>query len=109
MRVLSRRDVVDLLRLPDCITAVERAARTAGLEAIGVTTQAELLAGLGAGDLLAELRDRPDTTAADYLAARAALVRMIDPAATGRFRILAFGRGLPDRPELRGFAFRIAR
>ena len=27
MRVLSRRDVLDLLRLPDCITAVERAFR----------------------------------------------------------------------------------
>ena len=30
-----------------------------------------------------------------YLEARSALVRMIDPAAMGRFRVLAFGRGLP--------------
>jgi hypothetical protein len=31
-----------------------------------------------------------------YLETRSALVRMIDPGAMGRFRVLAFGRGLPD-------------
>jgi len=91
------------------ITAVERAAHGAGLTTAGITTQAELLAGLGVGELLAQLRDRPGTTAADYLAARASLVRMIDPAAMGRFRVLAFGRGLPTGAELRGFAFRVGR
>jgi hypothetical protein len=39
-----------------------------------------------------------------YLEARSALLRMIDPAAMGRFRVLAFGRGVPvdaDIPGLR--------
>jgi SAM-dependent MidA family methyltransferase len=91
------------------ITAVERAANAAGLRTIAMTTQAEMLAGLGAGELLADMRDRPDTSAADYLAARAALVRMIDPAVMGRFRVLAFGRGLPEPTGLSGLTFRIVR
>jgi hypothetical protein len=33
---------------------------------------------------------------------RSALVRMIDPGAMGRFRVLAFGRGLPDDVEIPG-------
>jgi SAM-dependent MidA family methyltransferase len=74
------------------ITAVERAANRAGLATVGTTTQGEFLAGLGAGDLLARLRDHPETTADAYLEARAALIRMIDPAAMG---------------SLRGFEFRI--
>ena len=57
----------------------------------------------------AELRDRPGTTADAYLAARGALVRMVDPAAMGRFRVLAFGRGLPESPGLRGLSFRLGR
>jgi len=89
------------------ITAVERAAVGAGLAVAGITTQAEFLVGLGAGDLLSELRDRPDTTAEAYLAARMALVRLIDPAAMGRFRVMAFARDLPAEPSLAGFSFRL--
>ena len=37
-----------------------------------------------------------------YLEARSALVRMIDPGAMGRFRVLAFGRGLPDDVDIPG-------
>ena len=37
-----------------------------------------------------------------YLETRSALVRMIDPGAMGRFRVLAFGRGLPDDVEIPG-------
>jgi SAM-dependent MidA family methyltransferase len=91
------------------LTAVERAAARAGLTTVGLTTQAELLAGLGAGELLAALRGRAEITAAAYLEARAALIRMIDPTAMGRFRVMAFGRGLPEPANLRGFAFRLAR
>jgi SAM-dependent MidA family methyltransferase len=91
------------------VTAVERAGIRAGLDHIGTTTQAELLAGLGVGDLLTELRERPETTADAYLEARAALVRMIDPASMGRFRALGFSRGLPASATLRGFGFRLSR
>jgi SAM-dependent MidA family methyltransferase len=84
------------------VTAVERAAVAAGLRHLGTTTQGMFLAALGAGDLLVELQSGPATGLQDYLEARAALVRMIDPAAMGGFRVMAFGRGLPDGSVLRG-------
>lgn len=84
------------------LTAVERAAAASGLEPLGRSTQAELLAGLGIGELLVDLQTRPDTTLESYLAAKSAVVRMLDPRATGRFAVLAFGRGLPVEPALHG-------
>jgi SAM-dependent MidA family methyltransferase len=85
------------------VTAVERAAVAAGLRHLGTTTQGRFLAALGAGDLLVELQSGPVAGLQDYLEARAALVRMIDPAAMGGFRVMVFGRGLPDGFVLRGF------
>jgi SAM-dependent MidA family methyltransferase len=86
------------------LTAVERAAAASGLELLGRTNQAELLAGLGIGELLVGLQTLPDTTLESYLAAKSAVVRMLDPRATGRFAVLAFGRGLPIETALRGLA-----
>jgi len=84
------------------VTAVKRAAHSAGLETVGITTQAEFLAALGAGELLRSLQDDPATTFQGYLEARAALGRMLDPAAMGRFRVMVFGRGLSAASKLRG-------
>ena len=84
------------------VTAVERAATAAGLDHVGTTTQSAFLDGLGAGEILVGYQTGPDATLQDYLAARAALVRMIDPAAMGRFRVMVFGRGLPAGTSLRG-------
>jgi SAM-dependent MidA family methyltransferase len=39
-----------------------------------------------------------------YLETRSALIRMIDPAAMGRFRVMAFGRGLEAGTSLPGLA-----
>jgi SAM-dependent MidA family methyltransferase len=83
-------------------TAVERAAAAVGLSHLATTTQGQFLAGLGAGELLVGLQTGPDATLQRYLDARAALVRMIDPAAMGRFRVLAFGRGLDQAAQFRG-------
>jgi SAM-dependent MidA family methyltransferase len=84
------------------LTAVERAARAVGLEPFGRTTQAQFLDRLGIGELLVGLQSLPETTLESYLVAKSALVRMLDPRATGRFAVLAFGRGLPAEPPLRG-------
>jgi SAM-dependent MidA family methyltransferase len=84
------------------VTAVERAATAAGLVRLGTTTQAAFLERLGAGEILVGYQSGPAATLQAYLGARAALVRMIDPAAMGRFRVMAFGRGLPDGTRLRG-------
>ena len=84
------------------VTAVERAAAGAGLVHLGTTTQATFLERLGAGEILVGYQSGTSATLQAYLAARAALVRMIDPAAMGRFRVMAFGRELPDGARLRG-------
>jgi SAM-dependent MidA family methyltransferase len=88
------------------VTAVERAATAAGLDHLASTTQGPFLAALGAGDLLVELQGRPDVDLQAYLEAKAALVRMIDPAAMGGFAVMAYGRGLPADPTLRGLTDR---
>ncbi len=74
------------------LTAVERAARAAGLEPVLRTTQARWLADLGLGDLLYGLQSNPATSLEAYLAARSAVVRMLDPRATGGFNVLELGR-----------------
>ena len=89
------------------VTAVERAAARAGLVPLGTTTQAEFLVGLGIEDLLRAIQADRDTTMEAYLAVRSGLMRLLDPAATGRFRVMGFGRAWPDGPPLAGFAYRL--
>ena len=97
------------------VTAVERAAAGAGLTHLGTTTQAEFLVGLGIGDLLQNIQADPATTLEGYLTVRSALMRMLDPGAMGRFRVMGFGRDWPDGPDgaggppLAGFAYRLRR
>jgi SAM-dependent MidA family methyltransferase len=80
------------------VTAVERAAHAAGLTTIGVTTQAEALMGLGIEARLQAIQADPATTFEEYTLVRSALMRLLDPAAMGRFRVMAFGRDWPSGP-----------
>ena len=89
------------------ITAVERAARAAGLEVLGLTTQAEFIAGIGGDELLDDAR-REAASYEDYLALRSGLARLLDPRATGAFRVLILGRGVEPEPTLAGLSFRLA-
>jgi len=89
------------------VTAVERLAAAAGLEHLGTTTQAEFLVGLGTEGLLQAIQADPATTLESYLAVRSGLVRLLDPAAMGRFRVMGFGRHWPDGPPLGGFTYRL--
>lgn len=91
------------------VTAVEGAAARAGLVHLGTTTQAEFLVGLGTQDLLQAIQADQTTTLEGYLELRSALMRMIDPGAMGRFRVMGFGGAWPDGPPLRAFAYRLAR
>jgi SAM-dependent MidA family methyltransferase len=91
------------------VTAVERAAARTGLVHLGTTTQAEFLVGLGIEDLLRAIQADPATTLEAYLAVRSGIMRLLDPAATGRFRVMGFGRDWPDGPPLAGFAYRLTR
>ena len=87
------------------VSAVERAASRAGLSTIGITTQAEFLVGVGTESLLRAVQADPATTMSDYLEVRSALMRLLDPAAMGRFRVMAFGRDWPSGPPLAAFAY----
>lgn len=93
------------------VTAVERAAHAAGLATIGLTTQAEALVGLGIEARLQAIQSDPTTSLEDYTLVRAALLRLLDPAAMGRFRVMAFGRAwpgpAPDAGPLGFFAFHL--
>lgn len=91
------------------VSAVERAAAVAGLTHLGTTTQAEFLVGLGTASLLQAVQADPKTTIEDYLALRSALMRLLDPAAMGRFRVMAFGRDWPVGALPAGFDYRLSR
>jgi SAM-dependent MidA family methyltransferase len=91
-RAVGRQDLTAHVNF----TELEGQARFLGLIVLGSTTQDEFLAALGLGELLLEMQRRPDMTADEYLAARAAAVRLIDPGAMGRFRVLILGRDVPD-------------
>ena len=49
----------------------------------------------------------PGTSLEDYLAVRASLMRLLDPSAMGRFRVMGFGRAWPGDASLAAFAYRI--
>ena len=81
---------------------------------VGVTTQAEALIGLGIEDRLRTVQVDSATTLEAYAELRAALQRLLDPGAMGRFRVMAFGRAWPDADDpstepLGLFRFRLPR
>jgi SAM-dependent MidA family methyltransferase len=89
------------------VDAIVRAGQAAGLRHLGTTTQAEFLIGLGVQDLLQVRQADRATTMEDYLALRSSLMRLLDPGAMGRFRVMAFGCDWPDGPPLKGLAYRL--
>lgn len=83
--------------------ALIAAALQGGMTKAGLTTQAEFLSALGMGDLLVAMQQDPEMTLEQYLAAQAAVLRLIDPGGLGRFRVLAMGKNVSIVPPLRGF------
>ena len=85
-------------------SALRRAGEREGLRLAGQTNQGAFLASLGMGDLLVELGKDPAATAPEYLAAQAAILRLIDPGGMGRFGVLIMARDAPVSPPLLGFS-----
>jgi SAM-dependent MidA family methyltransferase len=85
-------------------TAVSRAAQAGGMTELGLTTQAYFFAGLGIEELLLDVQ-RTATDAQAYIAAREAVLHLLDPRGLGRFRVLVLGKSVPATPPLRGLAF----
>ena len=80
------------------------AARAAGMAVAGLTTQGDALAALGLGDFLVAMQQEEGITLEDYYKAQAAVMRLIDPAGMGRFRLLGLAKEAPVTPPLRAFA-----
>ena len=95
-RHVGRQDLTATVDL----AAVRAGASRAGLEVLGETTQAELLASVGTPDLTDAYLRAPGATLQDALDLRSALARLMDPRGMGGFRVLAFGRGIPARAGL---------
>ena len=81
------------------LAAVRAAAARLGLQPLGETTAGELLAAAG-NDLPGRYLSRPGASLQDALTLRSALARLLDPRGLGGFRVLVFGRGLPDGTSL---------
>ncbi|MBA3450758.1 MAG: SAM-dependent methyltransferase [Chloroflexia bacterium] len=84
-------------------SALRETGERAGLVFAGQTTQGAFLASLGMGDLLVALGNDRQTTLPEYLAAQAAILRLIDPGGLGRFGVLIMARDAPISPPLLGF------
>jgi SAM-dependent MidA family methyltransferase len=97
-RHVGRQDLTATVDL----AAVRAAASRAGLEPLGETTQAELVAALGTGELTQGYLRRGGAGLQDALELRSGLARLLDPRGMGAFRVLAFGRGMPPGTRLAG-------
>jgi SAM-dependent MidA family methyltransferase len=75
-----------------CIESVDAAAIACGWQPLGQCRQGQALLALGLAERLHGLQQGSDLAA--QLARREALLRLVDPAALGDFRWLAYGRGL---------------
>jgi SAM-dependent MidA family methyltransferase len=82
-------------------SALERAGRGAGLVTFGLTTQAAFLSSLGLGEMLYAATQRA-TDPFRYIDERNAVVRLIEPSAMGRNRVLIQGKAVPTEPPVRG-------
>ena len=97
-RHIGRQDLTATVDL----AGVRAAAAHAGLDPLGETTQAELIATLGTGELTQAYLRREGAGLQDALELRSALARLLDPRGMGAFRVLAFGRGLAPGSRLAG-------
>ena len=97
-RHVGRQDLTATVDL----AAVRMAAARVGLVPLGDTTQAELLAAVGAPRLTDAWLRRPGASLQDALLLRSALMRLLDTRGMGGYRVLAFGRGMPPATALAG-------
>ena len=83
-----------------CLESLEAAAQGCGWHPLGQRRQGEALLALGLAQRLHGLQQDPDVPLSQLLLRREALLRLVDPAALGDFRWVAFGRGAFTPPGL---------
>lgn len=86
------------------LTTLSALAEERGLATLGVTSQAAFLVGAGIERELQAVQADPGTTLEDYLVARSAVRRLLDPKALGGFSVAVFGRNVEPEPPLSGLA-----
>ena len=86
------------------LDALEDGARDAGLEVLGRVRQAEFLLGCGLEEVYAAARAAADQDWDTALNLRAAVRRLLDPAALGGYAVVVLGKGVDREPPLRGLA-----
>jgi len=93
----------DLTVHVDFTRIIDAAARE-GMAATPVVTQGDFLTQAGLGHLLVQLQQEPDIDMAEYYRAQSAVLRLIEPAGLGRFRVVGLIKNVPEEPPLMGFA-----
>lgn len=77
-----------------CLESLQLAAADSGWRPLGQCRQGQALLALGLAERLHRLQQQPELGLEQLLQRREALLRLVDPAALGDFRWLAFARGL---------------
>jgi SAM-dependent MidA family methyltransferase len=72
------------------------------LRVLGLRRAAEFLIAAGLDDAYAAARAESDSDWNSAVAVRAAVRRLLDPAALGGYQIVVLGRDVPDDPPLAG-------
>jgi SAM-dependent MidA family methyltransferase len=76
-----------------CLESLDAAAAVSGWQLLGQRRQGEALLALGLAQRLHGLQQSEPSELAAALASREALLRLVDPAALGDFRWIAYSRG----------------
>jgi SAM-dependent MidA family methyltransferase len=88
---LAEPGSVDLTAHVD-FTALPRLGKRHGLRTVASATQSEFLVAAGLEAEWEAIRTAPDLDAAAYMAARSAIVRLLDPRHLGRFRVVTLAK-----------------
>jgi SAM-dependent MidA family methyltransferase len=86
-------------------SALIRAGEENRLDCLGLTTQAEFLAGLGIGAFLPSLMQETADASA-YQKTRASIMNLLDPLGLGGFKVLVQQKGAPGA-KLNGLSYRL--
>lgn len=85
-------------------TALRRLANARGFAELGVATQRDFLVAAGLGEELTAIQRDPATELPEYTLVRSAVRRLLDPRATGDFRVMLLGKGVDTSIRLSGAA-----
>jgi SAM-dependent MidA family methyltransferase len=84
------------------LDALERDARAAGFDVLGIVRQSEFLLATGLDEEYAAARETADLDWESAVALRSAVQWLLDPRHLGGYRVVVLGKGVPNEPPLIG-------